>query len=292
MAITAAEVNELRKRTGAGMMECKKALEAAGGDIEQAIDMMRKAGQAKADKKADRTTAEGAIVLKQTPEAVAMVEVNCETDFVGRDTHFREFAEAVAECALKNHCQDVEKLADLKLSNGDTVAEARAHLIAKLGENINVRRIAYLAIKDGIVGSYVHGGKIGVFVHIKGNDATLAKDLAMHIAASNPLVVNPSDLSKELVEREKEIYKAQAMESGKPADIIEKMLSSKLKKFMDESSLVGQMFVKDPNVKIENLLKSANTEVLGFTRFVLGEGIERKVGNFAEEVRAQASGAA
>lgn len=292
MAITAAEVNELRKRTGAGMMECKKALEAADGDIEKAIDMMRKAGQAKADKKADRTAAEGLIALKQSSDGLAMIEVNCETDFVARDTHFKEFVDAAAECALKNHCQDPAELSTKTLANGETVEEARTHLVAKLGENINVRRIAYLADVEGHIGSYVHGGRIGVFVHIKGGDAALAKDLAMHIAANNPAVIKPSDLPQDLIAREKDIYLAQAIESGKPADIAEKMVTSKLKKFMDESSLVGQAFVKDPSIKIETLLQSSKAEVLGFTRFVVGEGIEKKIGNFAEEVRAQASGAA
>lgn len=293
MAITAAQVNELRKRTGSGMMECKKALEAANGDIEKAIEAMRKAGQAKADKKADRTAAEGLIILKHNDHAGVMVEVNCETDFVARDTNFKEFAEAVASAALDAKSQTVEQLAALSLADGVTVEEARKTLIAKLGENINLRRLVYLPINEGILGTYVHGGRIGVMVQIKGEgDATLAKDLAMHIAANSPLVVASGDLPPELVAKEKEIYTAQAQESGKPAEIVEKMISSRLNKFLDEVSLLGQPFVKDPNIKVENLLKGAKAEVITFVRYAVGEGIEKKVGNFAEEVRAQVEGTA
>lgn len=293
MAITATQVNELRKRTGAGMMECKKALEATDGDIEKAIDAMRKAGQAKADKKADRVAAEGIIVIKHDHHAGVMIEINSETDFVARDTHFKEFAHAVVQAALHEKANDVAQLLNCKLADGATVEDTRKSLVAKLGENINVRRLVYVPITEGLLGSYVHSGRIGVIVHIKGEgDAALAKDLAMHIAANNPLVINSTDLPTELVEREKEIYTAQAQESGKPAAIVEKMITSRMSKFMDEVSLLGQPFVKDPNVKIDSLLKSAKTEVISFTRFVVGEGIEKKVGNFAEEVRAQVAGAA
>jgi len=291
MSITANLVNELRQRTGAGMMECKKALVAADGDLEKAIESMRIAGQAKADKKADRTAAEGIIILKQNNKAAVMVEINSETDFVARDNNFSAFAEAVANLALEKQAKDVNELLNLKLANGQTVEEARKELVGKIGENINVRRLALVAIKDGVLGTYVHGGRIGVIVHIKGEgDAALAKDLAMHIAANNPQVIKPTDVSPELVAKEKEIYIAQAQETGKPADIIEKMITSRMNKFLDEVSLVGQPFVKDPNVKVGALLKNAKTEVDVFARFAVGEGIEKKVGNFAEEVMAQVKG--
>jgi len=291
MSISASLVNELRQRTGAGMMECKKALVAAEGDLEKAVEMMRKAGQAKADKKADRTAAEGVIVIKQSATVAAMVEVNSETDFVARDVNFTQFADAVAAAALAHQVSDVAVLANTPLAHGHTVEEARKELIAKLGENINVRRVALVKISEGLFGTYVHGGRIGVIVHIVGDgDALLAKDLAMHIAAHNPQVIKPADLPAELVAKEKEIYTAQAKESGKPADIIEKMITSRLNKFLDEVSLIGQAFVKDPNIKVSTLLKNAKTEVYIFARFAVGEGIEKKANNFAEEVRAQVQG--
>jgi elongation factor Ts len=293
MAITATQVNELRQRTGSGMMECKKALQAADGDIEKAIEAMRIAGQAKADKKADRTAAEGIIILKHNAHAGIMIEINSETDFVSRDTNFKEFAEAVAHAALHAKTQDVAELAALTLADGTTVEVARKSLIAKLGENINIRRLVYVPISEGVLGTYVHGGRIGVIVHIKGEgDVQLAKDLAMHIAANNPLVIAPNDLPQELIEKERDIYTAQAQESGKPAEIVDKMIKSRLSKYLDEVSLLGQSFVKDPSVKVENLLKTSKTEIVSFTRYAVGEGIEKKVGNFAEEVRAQVEGAA
>ena len=293
MSISASLVNELRQRTGAGMMECKKALVAADGDLEKAIEMMRIAGQTKADKKADRTAAEGVIVLKQSPKAAVMVEINSETDFAARDTNFTTFADAVANVALEKQIKDVDELLNVKLPNGHTVEEARKELIGKIGENINVRRIALVAITEGTLGTYLHGGRIGVITHIVGDgDSVLAKDLAMHIAAHNPQVIKPTDVPEELVAKEKEIYTAQAQESGKPAEIIEKMISSRMTKFLDEISLVGQPFVKDPNIKVGALLKNAKTELYVFARFAVGEGIEKKVGNFAEEVRAQVEGKA
>lgn len=290
MTISANLVNELRQRTGAGLMDCKKALTESNGDLEKAIEAMRKAGQAKADKKADRTAAEGVVIVRSNDNGAVMLEINSETDFVARDENFTKFAEAVAELALAKQSNDITSLLQEKLSSEQTVEEARKALIAKIGENINVRRVVFIPKKSGVLGTYVHGGRIGVIVHVENTtDATLAKDLAMHIAASNPQVVKPEDVPAELIAKEKAIYVAQAQETGKPAEIIEKMITSRVNKFLDEASLVGQAFVKDPNVKVGTLLKNAKAEVVVFKRFAVGEGIEKKTGNFAEEVMAQVS---
>lgn len=292
MAITAALVKELRERTGAGMMECKKALVEVGGDIEIAIEHMRKTGLAKADKKAGRIAAEGLIAFKASDDSkkAAMVEVNCETDFVTKGDDFKNFSSAVAQTALDNQPADIDALLALTMVGGSSVADTTKTLIAKIGENTNVRRLATRAT-DGVLGVYMHGGRIGVMVELQGGDEALAKDIAMHVAASKPSCVSEADVSAELIEKEKEIFTAQAAESGKPPEIVEKMVSGRIKKFLKEVTLLGQPFVKNPDQTVEQLLKAAGATVVGFDRLEVGEGIEKKVDNFAEEVMAQAKGA-
>ena len=289
MTISAALVMKLRVRTGAGMMECKKFLIATNGDIELAITEMRKAGQAKADKKADRVAAEGVIVVARSADErqAVMIEINSETDFVARDANFTHFATQVAETALASGVKDIAALSDQKIAGTDhTVEQARQELVAKIGENIKLRRIETMAC-DGVVGFYLHGSRIGVMAALKNGDDALAKDIAMHIAASRPMVVNSSEVSADAIETEREIFTAQARESGKPQEIIAKMIEGRIAKFVDEVSLVGQPFVKDPNKKVGQLMKEKNAEVLGFIRFEVGEGIEKKEDNFVEEVMAQ-----
>ena len=291
MAITAALVKELRERTGAGMMECKKALVETDGDLDAAIEHMRKTGLAKADKKADRTAAEGLIVFKSSDDgkSIAMVEVNCETDFVAKGDDFINFANEVAAVALAQNTADIDALQAATMSNGSSVADTAKALIAKIGENINVRRMV-LRSTDGILGTYLHGGRIGVLVEMQGGDEALAKDVAMHVAASKPTCVSEEQVPAELIEKEKEIFAAQAAESGKPAEIIEKMVVGRINKFLKEVTLLGQPFVKNPDQTVEQLLKAAGATVLGFDRLEVGEGIEKKTENFAEEVMAQVKG--
>lgn len=284
MAITAALVKELRERTGAGMMDCKKALVETNGDIEIAIENMRKSGQAKAAKKAGRIAAEGVIIAKVAREQAVLVEVNCETDFVARDESFLAFANSVAEVALTNQVTTIEALNQLEI-NGLSIEETRANLVAKIGENMSIRRVSLSAGSN--MGTYVHGSRIGVAVELKGGDETLAKDLAMHVAASNPQYVKPENVPATVVEKEKSIQLEIAMQSGKPAEIAEKMVAGRMAKFTGEISLTGQPFVKDPAIKVGQLLKEANADVLGFTRFEVGEGIEKKEDDFASEVAAQ-----
>ncbi|MCH9757338.1 MAG: translation elongation factor Ts [Gammaproteobacteria bacterium] len=287
MSITAAMVKELRERTGAPMMECKKFLVATDGDMENAILELRKAGQTKADKKADRVASEGVMVFCSSDDArrAVLVEINSETDFVARDTSFVDFANEVAAAALLCGSTDVETVAQAQLANG-TVDEARRALIAKIGENIQIRRIAFVE-SDEAIGGYLHGTRIGVLVSMKAGSEALAKDLAMHIAASKPLVVGPDQVPAEEIQREREIFVAQARESGKPDAIIEKMVDGRIKKFLAEVSLLGQSFVKNPSQTVAELLKEQNAEVLSFTRMEVGEGIEKKEDNFVEEVMAQ-----
>jgi len=291
MAITAALVKDLRERTGAGMMECKKALVEVGGDIDAAIDLMRKSGAAKADKKAGRIAAEGLIVFKTSADGknAAMVEVNCETDFVTKSDDFLNFSDAVAQLILDKKPADIDALRALAMDGGESVADATKNLIAKVGENMNVRRFVSKAT-DGVFGCYLHGGRIGVLVELQGGDEALAKDIAMHVAASKPECVSEADIDPALIEKEKEIFSAQAAESGKPAEIIEKMVDGRIKKFLKEVTLLGQPFVKNPDQTVEQLLKEAGATVVGFDRLEVGEGIEKKVENFAEEVMAQAQG--
>lgn len=290
MEITAAQVKDLRERSGAGMMECKKALVESNGDIELAAEWLRKNGIAKAVKKAARVAAEGALVLKQAGARAVLAEVNSETDFVAKDENFRKYAEAVGDTVLKNKPADVEKLMALPLAGGagETVEAARTALVAKLGENLSVRRFSSVETKGGRIGAYLHGSRIGVLVDVHGGDEALAKDLAMHIAASRPVCVSEDQVPADLMAKEKEIYLAQAAGSGKPAHIVEKMAEGKLKKFMSEVSLVGQPFVKDPDITVGKLLARSGASVQTFLRMELGEGIERKSEDFAAEVMAQA----
>lgn len=292
MAITAALVKELRERTGAGMMECKKALVETDGDIETAIELMRKSGMAKADKKAGRTAADGLVVIKTSADGkqATIVEINSETDFVAKGDDFINFANAIAARILASKPADLDALMAMPLQDGgESVEHARKELIAKLGENMSVRRFELLET-SGYIGSYMHGTRIGVLVDLEGGDQTLAKDLAMHIAASRPTCVSEENVPAELIEKEKEIFSAQAAESGKPAEIIEKMVGGRIKKFLKEITLLGQPFVKDPDQTIEKLLKGAGAKVNRFTRFEVGEGIEKKTENFADEVMAQVKG--
>lgn len=286
--ITAALVKELRERTGSGMMECKRALQETGGDIEMAVESMRKAGQAKADKKASRIAAEGLIVVKQASNAVAMVEVNCETDFVTKNNDFRAFTDAVAEVALHSEWAGLDTLLAANMANDQSVEQNRRDCIAKIGENINVRRFTRLATTNGILGSYLHGARIGVLVELEGGDAELAKDIAMHIAASRPLCISADQVPAELLAKEKDIFAAQAAASGKPANIIDKMVEGRLRKYLEEITLLGQPFVKDTEQSVDKLLKSQKARVVRFERFELGEGIEKKSDNFAAEVMAAA----
>jgi elongation factor Ts len=288
--ITAALVKELRERTGAGMMECKRALQETGGDIEAAVELMRKAGQAKADKKASRIAAEGLIVIRQAGEAAVLVEVNCETDFVTKNEDFRAFAATVAELALRDGPADLDALLALNMADGQSVEQNRRECIAKIGENINVRRFARLAASTGILGCYLHGARIGVLVELEGGDAELAKDIAMHVAASRPLCVSADQVPAELIAKEKEIYAARAVAEGKPANMIEKIAEGRLRKYFEEVTLLGQPFVRDPDQSVEKLLKARQARVVRFKRFELGEGLEKKSDNFAAEVAGMARG--
>ena len=293
MQITASMVKELRERTGAGMMECKKALVESGGDIDVAIENMRKSGQAKADKKAGRIAAEGLIAVETSADGrrAAMVEVNCETDFVAKQDEFRSFVESIARRALEENVDGAEALADLTVGDdGSSIDERRRELVARIGENITVRRATVLEATGDRLGTYVHGGRIGVLVDLKGGDDGVARDLAMHVAASRPLAVDASGIPRDHLEKEQEILKAQVADSGKPPEIQEKMISGRLNKYLKEVTLVGQPFVKDPDTSVEKYLKSASAQVRGFTRFEVGEGIEKKSENFAEEVMAQVRG--
>ena len=293
MAITAALVKELRERTGAGMMECKKALVETDGDIETAIENMRKSGQAKAAKKAGRTAADGVIVIKTSADAKSgvMVEVNCETDFVAKDDNFQSFADAVADRVLNSDAADVEALMAMPLHEGEdtTIEEARQALVSKIGENMNVRRFERVST-DGVLAAYQHGVRIGVLVDIDG-DAELGRDVAMHVAATNPVCVDEQGVPAEMLAKERDIVETQAKESGKPDNIIEKMVEGRMRKYLAEITLVGQAFVKDPDTTVGKLLGGANARLNNFIRFEVGEGIEKKVENFADEVAAQAAAA-
>jgi elongation factor Ts len=290
MTISASLVKELRERTGAGMMECKRALTETHGDLELAVEHMRKAGLAKADKKAGRIAAEGRIAIAQTSGAAAMVEINCETDFVANGEDFKTFAANVAQAVLDHAVVDPARLEHLSLPGGKSVDTARRELVAKIGENISVRRAAQFKT-DGILGSYLHGARIGVLVEMQGGDAVLAKDIAMHVAASRPVCVRPEEVPAEVLNKEREIIRAQSADSGKPAAIVEKMIEGRLKKYLGEITLLGQPFVKNPDISVDKLLVQANASVLRFARFEVGEGVEKKPEDFAAEVMAQARGA-
>ncbi len=291
MQITAAMVKELRERTGAGMMECKKALQASGGDIDAASEQMRKSGAAKAEKRAGRVAAEGVVTILTSDDAkeAVVAEVNSETDFVAKGDDFQSFARAVAASALRNKPADLTELMETTLPEfGDGVVDAvRRELIAKIGENINVRRFSLIQSQGGTLGSYLHGTRIGVVVDMRGADVSVAKDVAMHVAASRPLCVGEADIPADVMAKEKEIFTAQAEQSGKPPEIAEKMATGKLKKFVKEVTLLGQPFVKDPDQSVEKYLSTHNAQVVRFERLEVGEGIEKKSENFAEEVMAQ-----
>ena len=289
MTITASMVKELRERTGAGMMECKKALVETNGDLDAAAEALRKSGQAKADKKAGRVAADGRVVVKSTGGQAVIVEINSETDFVAKDENFIGFAEAVAATALTSGVTDVAELAAQSIAANNTVETARTELVTKVGENISVRRVAILK-GDGPIGSYTHGARIGTVVVLEGGDEKLARDIAMHIAAINPLCIDEKGVPAETLERERRIFTEQAEASGKPPEIIEKMVTGRIAKFLKEITLVGQPFVKDPDVTVAKLLKDAGAKVVSFVRFEVGEGIEKKVDNFVEEVMAQVKG--
>lgn len=286
MSISASMVKELRERTGAGMMECKKALVESSGNMDDAIEALRKSGQAKADKKSGRVAAEGCIVITEDGKRAALLEVNSETDFVAKDDNFAAFAAAVAQSALAGNLSDIASLNSSKLPDGRTVETARTELVAKVGENISVRRVVIVEGKDQL-GAYTHGGRIGAVVAMTGGNADLARDIAMHVAATNPTCVDETGVPAELLERERRIFSEQAAESGKPADIVEKMVVGRVAKFLKEITLVGQPFVKDPDVTVGKLLSKAGAAVTGFVRYEVGEGIEKKQENFAEEVMKQ-----
>jgi len=292
MTITANQVKDLRERTGLGMMECKAALTETGGDMEAAIELLRKKAGAKVEKRAGRTAAEGSIgiYLGSDRKLAAMAEVNSETDFVAKGDDFQGFANAVAAAAARQNPGNVEALGGLKIDSGETVNKAREALVSKLGENIGVRRFVRFASSAGHLGSYVHGRKIGVVVELEGGDETLAKDIAMHIAASKPECVSKEEVPPELIAKEREIFSEQAAQSGKPANIVEKMVDGRINKFLNEITLLGQPFVKDMETTVEKLLKSRNARVLRFTRYEVGEGIEKTTQDFASEVMAQVKG--
>ncbi|HEY9151029.1 MAG TPA: translation elongation factor Ts [Gammaproteobacteria bacterium] len=293
MSISAAQVKELRERTGSGMMECKKALVEAGGDMEAAVELLRKSGAAKADKKAGRVASEGLIMIEIGADGKrgVMVEVNSETDFVARKDDFQQFAAAVARRALHDKPADVAALSALPLADGgETIEEARKNMVATIGENITVRRMLAIDATAGTLAQYLHGGRIGVLVELQGGNEDLARDVAMHIAASRPVCVDETQVPQELLDKEREIFIAQAQESGKPAEIIEKMIDGRMRKYLGEITLVGQPFVKDPDQTVGKLLKAAGASVVRFERLELGEGIEKKQENFAEEVMAQVRG--
>ncbi len=291
MSITAAMVKELREITGAGMMECKKALVETDGNIEVAIENMRKSGAAKAAKKSGRVAADGIVKIAASADnkTAVMVEINCETDFVAKDENFLGFTDTVVQAALDNKADSVEAIAAIEV-DGKTIEEARADLVAKIGENIQVRRVQVISATDGEVGVYSHGKNIGVVVSATGASQELIKDLAMHVAAVNPEFVAEADVPQDVLEKEKEILIAQAADSGKPAEIIEKMVGGRIRKYLAEITLKGQNFVKDPDTTVEKLLNSNNADVVEFVRFEVGEGIEKKEDNFVEEVMAQARG--
>ena len=289
MTITASMVKELRERTGAGMMECKKALVETGGDLDAAAEALRKSGQAKADKKASRVAADGRVVIKSTGGQAVVVEINSETDFVAKDENFIGFAEAVAATALASGVTDVAELAAQSIATGGTVEAARTELVTKVGENISVRRAAILK-GDGPIGYYTHGARIGAVVVLEGGDEDLARDIAMHVAAINPACIDEKGVPAETLERERRIFTEQAAASGKPPEIVEKMVTGRVSKFLKEITLLGQPFVKDPDVTVAKLLKDAGATVVAFVRFEVGEGIAKKEDNFVEEVMAQVKG--
>ena len=287
MEITASQVKELRERSGAGMMECKKALVENEGNVDSAVEWLRKQGLAKADKKASRVAAEGRVVLGQDANGAVLVEINSETDFVAKDAGFLEFSDAVANVAATSGADSVEALKEAAYPAGGTVEAARQALVAKVGENVQIRRLARIG-NDNTIGAYVHGGRIGVLVGMKGGSAELARGIAMHIAAMNPAYITPDDVPADIVAREKDIALAQVKDSGKPAEILEKMISGKLRKTLADMALTGQPYALDPNTSVADVLKKEGAEVVSMQRIAVGEGIEKQEDDFRGEVMKQA----
>ena len=292
MAITAALVKDLRERTGAGMMDCKRALTETNGDMEAAIDLMRTSGAAKAAKKSGRVAAEGLVKVNISDDnkTATILEVNSETDFVTKGADFINFVNTLGELALKTKPADIEEFLTQTLDNGDSLDKAREDIVAKVGENVSIRRVKTVTVDSGVIGAYKHGERIAVLAVLEGGDETLAKDIAMHVAATRPECVTEDQLDAALLEREKAIFVEQARESGKPENIIEKMIGGRMKKFVNEVTLYGQAFVKDPDTTVGALAKASNAEVVSFIRYEVGEGIEKKEENFADEVAAQMKG--
>ncbi len=288
MAITASMVKQLRERTGAGMMECKKVLTQTDGDIEAAIEELRIKGAAAAEKKAGRIAAEGVIVSAGSGNLGTLVEVNCETDFVTKEESFIKFCGDVATAALTASADDIAGLSGVAIASGGTIGEAEQALIQKIGEKISIRRLANFKSDGGIVSRYLHGNRIGVMVELDGGDDALGRDIAMHIAAINPLSVSEDEMDQDVLAREKDILIAQAKESGKPDDIIEKMIGGRIKKFLKENTLLGQDFVKNPDQTVAQLLKENGASVKRMVRYEVGEGIEKRSDDFVAEVMAQA----
>ncbi len=289
--ITAEMVKALRERTGAGMMECKKALVEAKGDMTAAEDIIAKSGSRKADKSASRTAAQGRIAIASSPTSAVMIEINCETDFVARDEGFAQFCQAVADLALAKDCQNVEALMALPFDSTGNVEEARKAIIVRIGENIQIRRLHVMkAQAKQRIGSYIHNARIGTLILLEGGNEELAKDLAMHVAAMKPQFISPSEIPQAIVQKEHEIFMERAKQSGKPENILEKIVQGQLQKQANEICLLGQPFFKDPDKTIEALVKSLNASILGMIRFEVGEGIEVIKKSFEEEVMEQARG--
>ena len=288
MQITATMVKELRERTGAGMMECKKALADNSGDMDAAIEQMRKSGQAKADKKASRIAAEGTIAISMSEDAkhAAVIEVNCETDFVAKDDQFQSFSKQLVDLVAINKFTSVDELNAASLDSGQTVEQTRLELVTKIGENIKVRRFEKIS-SDSSIANYAHGKRIGVLVEYTGGSEEVGKDIAMHIAAVNPICISEKEIPSDVLDKERDIAKAQADESGKPPEIVEKMVMGKVNKFINENTLLGQAFVKDDGLTVEKYLKGAGASVTKFIRFEVGEGLEKRSENFADEVQKQ-----
>ena len=289
MSISASMVKELRERTGAGMMECKKALVDSDGNLDSAIELLRTTGQAKAEKKAKRIAAEGRIIIKSDTEHTVILEINSETDFVANDSNFINYAESVAVAILENDIVDLESLSKIDLTTGTNIENARTQLISKIGENISIRRFDKIKQCDNM-GVYTHGARIGAVVAITGGDEETSKDVAMHVAASNPICIDNKGVPEEMVSREERIFREQAASSGKPPEIIDKMIQGRMKKFFKEVTLLGQPFIKNPDMTVNELLKESKAEIISFKRYEVGEGIEKKEENFADEVMAQIKG--
>ena len=289
MAISAGLVKELRDRTAAGMMDCKKALTETDGDIERAVELLRQIGAASAERKAGRIAAEGVIdqLVDEEGRRGVVVEVNCETDFVAKDESFRQFVRAVAQSVLECDPDNLESLSQITLGDG-TIETARQKLIGQLGENVSIRRFERIIEENGLIAGYLHGTRIGVLVSVEGQKTGLARDVAMHVAASKPLCVSEDQMPADVLEREKSIFLAQARDSGKPDDIIQRMVDGKIKKYLNENTLLGQVYVKDPDISVGQLLDTAKVRVNQMARFEVGEGLEKRQTDFVSEVMAQA----